>query len=67
MRKKEAWMKKGTKVLAYGKPGTITQVQENKNLRGDGIDYVYYIFVKLDGQTFDANYHPNDVQELISE
>jgi hypothetical protein len=65
MRKKEAWMKKGTQVLANGKMGVITQVQENKNLRGDGIDYVYYIFVKLNGVTFDQNYHPNYVQELI--
>lgn len=63
MRKKEPWMKKGAPVLADGKPGIITKMQENKNLRGDGIDYVYYIEVKLDGKKFSAPYHPNDIAE----
>lgn len=63
MRKKEAWMKKGAIVLANGLPGIITKMQVNENLRGDGIDYVYYIEVKLDGKKFSGSYHPNDIQE----
>lgn len=63
MRKKENWMKIGNPVIAHHKPGIITRLQENKNLNGDGIDYVYYIFVKLIGQRHDGNYHPADVKE----
>lgn len=63
MRKKEPWMKIGAAVLADGKPGRIVAMHENKNLRGDGIDYVYYIDVKLEGAKFSNPYHPNDVQE----
>ena len=62
MRKKEDWMFKCAIVLALGKKGTITEMQEN-NL--DGTDYVYYIFVKLEGEKFSKTYHPNDIQELI--
>jgi hypothetical protein len=61
MRKKESWMLRGAKVSACGKPGTITKMQEN---RISGTDYVYYIFVKLDGGKFAGPYHPNDVTEL---
>lgn len=56
-------MYKGAVVLAGGLPGVITKMQENKNLRGDGIDYVYYIEVKLTGKSFSAPYHPNDIEE----
>ena len=62
MRKKEDWMFIGASILANGKQGVITHLQENKNLRGDGIDYVYYIYVRLVGQKHDSNYHPNDVK-----
>ena len=61
MRKKEQWMFKGAIVLALGKKGTITKMQEN-NL--DGIDYVYYIEVKLEGEKHSGNYHPSDIEEL---
>lgn len=56
-------MKKGAPVLALGLPGVITKMQVNENLRGDGIDYVYYIEVKLEGKKFSAPYHPNDIAE----
>lgn len=62
MRKKESWMFKGAIVLALGKKGVISKMQEN-NI--NGVDYVYYIFVKLEGEKHAETYHPNDVQELI--
>ena len=62
MRKKESWMFKGAIVLELGKKGIISKMQEN-NL--NGVDYVYYISVKLEGEKHAGKYHPNDVQELI--
>lgn len=62
MRKKEAWMFKGALVLALGKKGTITKMQENHL---NGVDYVYYIDVKLEGAKHAGSYHPNDISELI--
>ena len=64
MKKKEAWMKVGAIVMAYGKQGTIIKLQENQI---DGIDYVYYIDVKLSGQKHSSPYHPNDVSEVKAE
>lgn len=61
MRKKELWMFKGAIVLALGKKGVITKMEENKI---NGVDYVYYISVKLDGDKNSGIYHPADVQEL---
>ncbi len=61
MRKKEAWMFKGAIVLANGKKGTISTMEENTV---KGVEYVYYIFVKLEGQNHSGTYHPNDVEEL---
>ena len=61
MRKKESWMFKGAIVLACGKKGVIAKMQENEL---DGIDYVYYIFVKLEGEKHAKTYHPSDVSEL---
>jgi hypothetical protein len=62
MRKKEKWMFKGALVLALDKKGTITKMEENHL---DGVDYVYYIYVKLEGAKFANPYHPSDIQELI--
>lgn len=62
MKKKESWMFKGAIVLAYGQKGVITKMEEN-NL--NGVDYVYYIYVKVEGMKHANPYHPNDVQELI--
>lgn len=62
MRKKEKWMFPGALVLAIDKKGTITKMQENTF---DGVDYVYYIYVKLEGKKHAGCYHPNDVKELI--
>ena len=62
MRKKANWMFKGAIVLALGKKGTITKMQENTL---GGVDYVYYINVKLEGEKHDGVYHPSDVSELV--
>ena len=64
MRKKEEWMFKGAIVLALNKKGIITKMQEN-NL--DGIDYVYKISVKLEGEKTVGYYHPTDVGKLVVE
>lgn len=63
MRKKEAWMKKGARVVANGKPGTIKKMQENEL---DGVEYVYYIWVECDNGK-KGNFHPNDVEPLKEE
>lgn len=60
MRKKEAWMKMGAIVRANGKLRTITKMQENEL---NGVDYVYYISVKLSGEKKAGTYHPNDIEE----
>ena len=62
MRKKEEFMFKGAIVNALGKKGTITKMQENEL---NGVDYVYYIFVKLEGEKHAGKYHPSDVSELL--
>jgi hypothetical protein len=64
MRKKETWMKVGAIVMADGKPGTITKMEENTL---NGQEYVYYIHVRRVGVKWDAPYHPNDVSELKEE
>lgn len=61
MRKKEDWMKRGAQVLANGKPGVITSMQENTL---NGLDYVYYISVKITGEKWSNKYHPNDVEKF---
>lgn len=62
MRKKESWMFKGNTVLALGRKGIITAMQENVIKE---VEYVYYIDVKLEGLDHSNPYHPNDVFELI--
>lgn len=62
MRKKEKWMFKGALVLALGKKGTITKMQENTL---NGTDYVYQIHVRLEGEKHANPYHPSDLEELI--
>lgn len=62
MRKKEIWMKKGAIVRALGKLGTIVKMEENSI---NGVDYVYYITVKLSGETRKRKYHPNDITPRI--
>jgi hypothetical protein len=63
MRKKESWMKKGANVSALGEHGTIHKMQENTL---NGIDYVYYIWVKINGKV-EGPYHPNDINTLNKE
>ncbi len=62
MKKKEIWMFKGAIVLALGKKAVITKMQENYL---DGVDYVYYIDCKLEGEKHAGRYHPDDVKELV--
>lgn len=62
MRKKETWMFKGALVLALGSKATIVTMQENSI---NGIDYVYYIECRIEGQKSKGTYHPNDISELI--
>lgn len=62
MKKKQEWMFKGAIVLALGKKATIAKMQENTL---DGVDYVYYIDCKVEGEKHAGRYHPDDVQELI--
>jgi hypothetical protein len=62
MRKKEKWMFKGALVLASGKKGTITRMQETKV---GGVDCVFYISVRLDGEKKLGTYHPDYISELI--
>lgn len=61
MRKKEKWMFKGAIVLALGKKGVITKMQENHL---NGTDYVYYIDVRLEGDKHSGTYHPADIEQL---
>lgn len=64
MRKKENWMFKGAIILALGEKGTITKMEEN-TLKDT--EYVYYIYVKLEGEKSSGKYHPNDIEELVVE
>lgn len=57
-------MKVGARVMALGKGGVITEMQENTL---DGVEYVYYISVKLDGLNHEGIYHPSDVEECREE
>ena len=61
MRKKESWMFKGAIILALGEKGVISKMEEN-NI--DGINYVYYIHVRLEHKRQSAPYHPADIAEL---
>jgi len=61
MRRKEKWMFLGAIVIALGKKGTITEMQEN-NL--NGIDFVYNIYVQYEGSRITNPHHPNDIKEL---
>ena len=63
MRKKEKWMFVGAIVWALGNKAIIINMQEN-NL--DGLDYVYYIGCRLEGENKVGRYHPDDVQEMFN-
>lgn len=59
MKRLEKWMVKGASVLANGKEGTIVSMTTNKL---NGIDYVYYIRIKLNGSSYASPYYPTDVE-----
>lgn len=52
----------GAIVLALGKKANIVRMEEN-NI--DGVDYVYGIYCKVEGEKSTGKYHPNDIKELI--
>lgn len=52
----------GALVLALGEKGTIMKLEESIL---NGVPYVYYIHVKLEGQKHDNPYHPNDIAQLV--
>lgn len=60
MRKRENWMKTGARVTACGDPGKITRFEGTNVI--NGIEYVYNIRVKLDGEKTSRVYHPADVK-----
>lgn len=62
MRKKEDWMFVGAKVLAKGKEGKITIMQENTL---GTTEWVYHMDVLLDSGTYAGTYHPNDIKEIV--
>ena len=67
MRKKEAWMFKGSFVLAKGKRAKIISIQENRFVnRLAGSDYVQYIDAKLDNETSPIRYHPSEIEQLVA-
>lgn len=63
MRKKLPWMKIGAAVMAGEQQGVITGMEENTI---DGVDYVYYISVRIGKQRRSGTYHPGDVIELTT-
>ena len=62
MKKKQPFMFNGAIVLALGKKANIVRMEEN-NI--DGVDYVYGIYCKVEGEKSTGKYHPNDIKELI--
>lgn len=62
MKKKQQFMFNGSIVLALGKKANIVRMEEN-NI--DGVDYVYGIYCKVEGEKSTGKYHPNDIKELI--
>ena len=59
--KKQKWMRKGKRVLALLKPGTISKT---RSYVLDHQRFVYLIHVKLDDEESESKYHPQDVEEL---
>lgn len=61
--KKQKWMRKGGRVLAQFKTGTIIKAM---TYTLNGTSYVYLFKIQLDGEEFQAKYHPDDVEQLTS-
>lgn len=61
--RKQKWMRKGGRVLAHFKKGTIVKAYTYKL---SGQSYVYLFQIQLDGEDFSSKYHPDDV-ELLDE
>lgn len=58
MIRKENWMKRGARVDALGKQGTITTIAYYA-------PWVHFIRVRLDGCTHSGKYHPTDVKPVV--
>ncbi len=61
--KKQKWMRKGRRVLAQFKIGTIEKACSYE-LYGER--YVYLFHIIIDGEESSAKYHPDDVEELTN-
>jgi hypothetical protein len=59
MKKKNLWMRVGTRVLACGCPGEIVSIWTETR---EGTEYVNYIDVCLDGKSYVESFHPDNVQ-----
>ena len=59
--KKQKWMRKGRRVLAQFKTGTIIKAHSYELY---GNRYVYLFLVQIDGEDFGTKFHPDDVEEL---
>ena len=62
--RKQNWMRKGVRVLALLKPGTITRT---RYYNIDHQQYVYLFEVRLDGEEKSKKFHTSDVEELTNE
>ena len=57
MIRKEKWMKRGARVDALGKEGTITTIAYFA-------PWVHFIRVRIDGYKHSGKYHPTDVKPI---
>lgn len=56
------WMEKGAMVRVYDKIGTITKIDKTALI--DGIRYVKFIYIKLEGGRFENPYFPETVKPI---
>jgi hypothetical protein len=56
------WMEKGTRVTAIDKPGQITKIEKSGLI--NGVRFVKYIYVKLDGGTLANPYYPEFIKPI---
>ena len=59
--RKQKWMRKGRRVLAQFKIGTIIKAHSYELY---GQRYVYLFLIQIDGEESGAKFHPDDVEEL---
>lgn len=59
--RKQKWMRKGRRVLAQFKTGTIIKAHSYELY---GQRFVYLFLIQIDGELTGAKFHPDDVEEL---